>query len=237
MLFNCMWVLLYIYIKLKLPACCDVSLPQVTEPCKMRTPSYFIITLMNSGRTVNTTTIPHDHRSGSQFATTIELPQNVDTCGLFVYISAGNGAGMSLPAEIEVGRSHHMMAKLSCVRKIFFLFFCVFCFFYSKYRMSHCQHFYHWCWSSSNWSLRQYSHQKHSYYHHWNQCNLISQRQWSLRRKGFQNNRWDLYHCKKISMMGTYALASFLGWPLADFIFQPWRWSCKIKSGSSWEQG
>ena len=85
---------------------------QVTEPCKMRTPNYFIITVMNSGRTVNTTTVPHDHQSGSQVTTEIELPQNVDMCGLVVSIRAGNSAGMSSPTEIEVGRSHHDRIKL-----------------------------------------------------------------------------------------------------------------------------
>ena len=111
---------------LKLPACGDNSLLQVPEPCKMRIPSYFVITVMTSGRTVNTTTVQYDTQSGSQVAIRIELPQNVDTCRLHVYISAGNGAGMSLPTEIEVGRSHHMMAKLSCVCKIYFLFVCLF---------------------------------------------------------------------------------------------------------------
>ena len=81
---------------------------QVTEPCKTRTPEYFIITVMNSGRTVNTTTVEYDHQLGSQLAITIELPQNVDMCSLDVNISAGNGAGMSLPTEIEVGRSYHV---------------------------------------------------------------------------------------------------------------------------------
>ena len=79
----------------------------------MRKPNYFVITVMTSGRVVvNTTTVHHDHQSGSQVAIRIELPQNVDTCSLHIYISVGNGAGMSLPTEIEVGRSHHMMAKI-----------------------------------------------------------------------------------------------------------------------------
>ena len=77
---------------------------QVTEPCKTRTPEYFIISVMNSGRTVNTTTLEYDH----QLAIRIELPQNVDMCNLHVNISVGNSAGMSLPTEIEVGRSHHV---------------------------------------------------------------------------------------------------------------------------------
>ena len=76
----------------------------MTEPCKTRTPEYFIIAVMNSGRTVKTTTIEYDHQLGSQLAIRIELPQNVDTCSLHVNISAGNSAGMSLPTEIEVGR-------------------------------------------------------------------------------------------------------------------------------------
>jgi len=80
----------------------------VTEPCKTRTPEYFIITVMNSGRTVNTTTVEYDHQSGPQVTIRIELPQNVDMCSLHINISAGNGAGMSLPTEIEVGRSHHV---------------------------------------------------------------------------------------------------------------------------------
>jgi len=81
----------------------------------MRMPNYFVITVMNSGRRINATTVPHDHQSGPQLAISIELPLNVDTCSLHVNISPGNGAGMSLPTEIEVGRSHHIMAKLSCV--------------------------------------------------------------------------------------------------------------------------
>ena len=101
--------------KLKLPACYNDSLLQVSEPCKMRTPNYFVITVMNSGRRINATTVPHDHRLGSQLAITIDLSQNVDTCNLHVNIRAGNSAGMSPPTEIEVGRSHHIMAKISCV--------------------------------------------------------------------------------------------------------------------------
>ena len=76
----------------------------MTELCKTRTPEYFVISVTNSGRIVNTTTIEYDHQSGSQLVIRIELPQNVDTCSLHVNISAGNGAGMSLPTEIEVGR-------------------------------------------------------------------------------------------------------------------------------------
>jgi len=74
----------------------------------MRTPEYFVISVTNSGRTINTTTVPHDHQSGSQVTIRIELPQNVDTCNLHVNISAGNSAGMSLPTEIEVGKSYYM---------------------------------------------------------------------------------------------------------------------------------
>ena len=59
---------------------------------------------MNSGRTVNTTVVQHDHQSGSQVTLSIELPQNVDMCSLVVTIRAGNSAGMSSPTEIQVGR-------------------------------------------------------------------------------------------------------------------------------------
>ena len=74
----------------------------------MRTPNYFVITVTNSSRTINTTTVSHDHQSGSQVTIRIELPQNADMCSLVVSISAGNSAGMSSPTEIEVGRSHHV---------------------------------------------------------------------------------------------------------------------------------
>ena len=69
----------------------------------MRRPNSLHITVMNSGRTVNTTTVPHD-QSGSQATIRIELSQDVDMCSLVVTIRAGNSAGMSSPTEIEVGR-------------------------------------------------------------------------------------------------------------------------------------
>ena len=72
----------------------------------MRTPNYFVITLMTSGRRINTTTVEYDHQS--RFYNTIDLPQNVDMCRLHVNISAGNSAGMSPPTKIEVGESWHM---------------------------------------------------------------------------------------------------------------------------------
>ena len=72
----------------------------------MRTPSYFVITVMTSGRVaVNTTTVAHDHQSGSQVVIRIELPQNVNMCSLLVSIRAGNSAGISSPTEIKVGMS------------------------------------------------------------------------------------------------------------------------------------
>ena len=77
----------------------------------MRTPNYFVITVTNSSRTINTTTVPHDHQLGSQVTIKIELPRNVDMCSLVVTIRAGNSAGVSSPTEIEVGRSHHDRVK------------------------------------------------------------------------------------------------------------------------------
>ena len=61
------------------------------------------------GRTVNTTTVHHDHQSGPQVAIRIELPHNVDMCSLLVSIKAGNSAGLSSPTEIEVGKSQYAM--------------------------------------------------------------------------------------------------------------------------------
>ena len=69
----------------------------------MRIPSYFVITVMTSGRTINTTTIQHDYQSGPQVIIKIELPHNVNMCNLLVSVRAGNSAGMSLPTEVEVG--------------------------------------------------------------------------------------------------------------------------------------
>ena len=79
----------------------------------MRKPNYFIITVMKSGRTINTTTVPYDHQLGSQVTIRIELPQNVDMCGLVVTIRARNSAGISLPTEIQVGKLRHVTATPS----------------------------------------------------------------------------------------------------------------------------
>ena len=76
---------------------------QVSEPCKTRTPEYFVITVMNSGRRINATTVEYDHQP--RFHNAIDLPQNVDMCSVCVNISAGNSAGMSPPTKIEVGKS------------------------------------------------------------------------------------------------------------------------------------
>ena len=79
------------------------SLLQVSEPCKIRTPEYFVITVMNSGGRIYTTTAEYDHQP--RLHSTIDLPQNVDMCSLCVNISAGNCVGMSPPTKIEVGKS------------------------------------------------------------------------------------------------------------------------------------
>ena len=95
----------------------------------MRTPNYFVITVTNSSRTINTTTVSHDHQSGSQVTIRIELPRNVDMCSLVVSIRAGNSAGMSFPTEIEVGRSHHVKHNQSNIKDggfICFFFFLLF---------------------------------------------------------------------------------------------------------------
>ena len=75
----------------------------------MRRPNSFHIAVTTSGRTVNTTSVHHDHHSGSQVTIRIELPHNVNMCNLLVSIRAENSAGLSPPTEIEVGRSLHVM--------------------------------------------------------------------------------------------------------------------------------
>ena len=87
---------------------------QVSESCEMRRPNSFHIAVTTSGRTVNTTSVHHDHHSGSQVAIRIELPLNVNVCNLLVSIRAENNAGLSPPSEIEVGKSqlNHDRVKL-----------------------------------------------------------------------------------------------------------------------------
>ena len=68
---------------------------------------------MTTSRTVNTTTVQYDHKSGPQVTISIELLHNVNMCSLLVSIRAGNNAGMSSPTEIEVGKSHHVIAPPS----------------------------------------------------------------------------------------------------------------------------
>ena len=79
------------------------SLLQVSEPCKTRTPEYFVITVMNSGGRINATTAEYDQQP--RLHSTIDLPRNVDMCSVCVNISAGNSAGMSPPTKIKVGKS------------------------------------------------------------------------------------------------------------------------------------
>ena len=90
-------------VKFKLCACLYYFTLQVFEPCKTRTPEYFVITVTNSGGRINATTAEYDHQP--RLHSTIDLPQNVDMCSLCVNISAGNSAGMSPPTKIEVGKS------------------------------------------------------------------------------------------------------------------------------------
>ena len=83
---------------------------QAAEPCEVRTPNSLHISVMTSGWVaINTTTVQHDHQSGSQVVIRIKLPQDVDMCSLLVSIRARNNAGMSSPTEIEVGRSLHVL--------------------------------------------------------------------------------------------------------------------------------
>ena len=59
---------------------------------------------MNSvGKVLNETR--RQHQLGEVANFTISPPQNVDVCTLYVRISAGNSAGMSVPSEtVQVGK-------------------------------------------------------------------------------------------------------------------------------------
>jgi len=65
----------------------------VTDPCTVRIPDYFLVTVMSTDGMI-ITTVQHP-------VTTIHviLPQNVDNCNLIVRVSAGNSAGTSLQTE------------------------------------------------------------------------------------------------------------------------------------------
>jgi len=70
----------------------------MTDPCTVRIPDYFHVTVMSTDGVI-ITNVQHP-------VTTIRvtLPQNVVKC-LIVRISVGNSAGLSSPTEISVGKS------------------------------------------------------------------------------------------------------------------------------------
>jgi len=71
---------------------------QVTEPCAVRVPNSFLVTVMSPDGIIIAT---------EQYPVTaihVTLPQSVDECNLTVNISAGNSAGMSPPTEISAGK-------------------------------------------------------------------------------------------------------------------------------------
>ena len=83
----------------------------MTDPCKMRRPNTFLITVMTSDRAV-IETVQRDYQPGFQDRIDVPLNMIVDICSLVVTIRAGNSAGMSLPTEIEFGRSLHILPDL-----------------------------------------------------------------------------------------------------------------------------
>jgi len=77
---------------------------QVTDPCTVRRPNTFLVTVMSTARNV-ITTVHHDHQREHQDAAIhIQLPQTADECNLIVNINAGNSAGMSPSTEIYIGK-------------------------------------------------------------------------------------------------------------------------------------
>ena len=76
----------------------DAHFLQVTDPCIVRMPNTFLVTVMSSGG---------DNITAVQYQITtihIALPQSVDECNLIVSIRVGNSAGMSSPTEIAIGK-------------------------------------------------------------------------------------------------------------------------------------
>jgi len=74
----------------------DIHL-HVTDPCAVRRPDYFLVTVKSTDGVI-ITTVQHQHPTIH-----ILLPQDVNECDLIVTISAENRAGVSIPTEIPVG--------------------------------------------------------------------------------------------------------------------------------------
>jgi len=72
----------------------------VTDPCTVRIPDYFLVTVTSTDGVI-ITTVQHQRPVTTARITTIRvtLHQNVDECDLIVGINAGNSAGMSSPTE------------------------------------------------------------------------------------------------------------------------------------------
>jgi len=71
----------------------------VTDPCTVRRPNSFLVTVMSTVWDVTTTV----HVQNPVATIHVVLPQTADECNLIVAISAGNSAGMSSPTNITVG--------------------------------------------------------------------------------------------------------------------------------------
>ena len=72
----------------------------MTDPCTVRIPDYFLVTVTSTDGVV-ITTVQHQHPVAAARITTIHvtLSQNVDNCNLIVRINARNSVGTSPPTE------------------------------------------------------------------------------------------------------------------------------------------
>jgi len=86
----------------------DIHL-HVTDPCAVRRPDNFLVTVSTDG--VIITTVKHQHLVPTIH---ILLPQDVNECDLIVTISAENRAGVSIPTVIPVGKLITTFRGLRC---------------------------------------------------------------------------------------------------------------------------
>ena len=85
---------------------------KVTEPCTIRMPVYFLVTVMSTDGVIIKTV---QHPVATDRITTIRV--TLDECYLVVRISAGNSAGISSPTETTI-------SKLIKLHGLFVLCFC-----------------------------------------------------------------------------------------------------------------
>jgi len=90
----------------------------VTDPCTVRIPDYFLVTVMSTDEMI-IKTVQHPVTS-----IRVTLPQNVDECDLIVRVSAVNSAGISSPTEETTnGKLIYISVIWSCSYEVFGTYF------------------------------------------------------------------------------------------------------------------